>query len=192
MTAAMIPIGPAPRDEHVLADEPERQRSVHGVAERVEDRRELVRNLGGKPKDVGGRQDEALREASAAVNSDTLGVAAEMPPPGPAIPAMSARDVSLPSDSLSHAVVDDGRSELHDGPDEFVASNQRDGDGLLRPLIPLVNVPVGPADRRVTHLNHDVVRGGSRLFGIGDEPDSGTRMRFDESFHGLERTVGIG
>ena len=42
-------------------------------------------------------------------------------------------------------------------PDELVADRHRHGDGLLRPLVPLVDVDVGAADAGAQHLDQHVV-----------------------------------
>ena len=48
---------PGAGDQHVLADQIEGQRGVHGIAERIEDRGDLVRHV------VGDRHDIVLRDA---------------------------------------------------------------------------------------------------------------------------------
>ena len=46
---------PGPGDQHVLADQIEGERGVHGIAERIEDGADLVVDLGRQVDDVEGR-----------------------------------------------------------------------------------------------------------------------------------------
>ena len=52
---------PGAGDQHVLADEIERQRGVDGVAERIEDRAELVVDVVGQRHDVERRDPHDIR-----------------------------------------------------------------------------------------------------------------------------------
>ncbi len=57
-------------DQHVLADQIERQRGVGGVAERVEDRGDLVGDCVGQLEHVGRRHHQVLGEAARPVDAD--------------------------------------------------------------------------------------------------------------------------
>ena len=59
-----MPIGPGAGDQHVLADQVELQRGVHGIAERIEDRADLVGDVVGQRHDVEGGQAQILGEGA--------------------------------------------------------------------------------------------------------------------------------
>ena len=66
----MRPIGPAPTDEHVLAEDRERERGVDRVAERVEDRGDVLVDARPVVPDVGHRQDDVLGEGAVALDAE--------------------------------------------------------------------------------------------------------------------------
>jgi hypothetical protein len=49
-------------DQHVLADEIERERGVRGVAERIEQRRHVIADRRGQLERIEGRNHQILRE----------------------------------------------------------------------------------------------------------------------------------
>ena len=73
-------------------------------------------------------------------------VRAEMAAAGQAVAAASADDVAFAADDVAGLKIGDVGADLDDFADEFVADDHRHGDGLLRPLVPLVDVQVGAAD----------------------------------------------
>src|SRR3954453_15215011 len=80
-------------------------------------------------------------------------VRTKMPPPRKAISAVSTGDVSLADDEVA------ARKALHVIPDsinntgKLVPDRHRHWNGILRPLIPVVDVHVSPADRRLQHTD---------------------------------------
>ena len=97
----MMPIGPGAGDEHVLADEVERERGVRRVAERIEDRRDLVGDVVGNPEGVERRNHEVLGERALAIDADAHRVAAEVAAAGAAVAAEAAGDVALARDAVA-------------------------------------------------------------------------------------------
>ena len=71
-------------------------------------------------------------------------------------------------------------SDLDDLADELVADDERDGDRLLRPCVPRVDVQVGAADAGLAHADEDVVDPDLRL-GHVLEPESRLGLRLHES-----------
>ena len=86
-------------------------------------------------------------EGAGPVDADAERVAAQMPPARPAIAAMAADDVAFARNTLADLVFGDRRAEIGDGADEFVAGHHRHRHRLLCPLVPVVDVDVGAADR---------------------------------------------
>ena len=72
---------PGAGDQHVLADQVEGQRGVDGIAERVEDRGDLVGHVVGDRHDIVLRDRQIFAEGARPVDADAERVAAEMPPP---------------------------------------------------------------------------------------------------------------
>ena len=64
-----------------------------------------------------------------------------------------------------------------------MADDEGDGDGLLRPGVPLVDVEVGAADAGVEDADFDVV---DADVGLGDvfEPEAGFGVRLTRAFMG--------
>ena len=65
-------------DQHVLADDIEGERGVHGVAERIEDGADLVVDRVGQRHDVEGRDPQILGEGAGQVDADALGLGIEV------------------------------------------------------------------------------------------------------------------
>src|SRR6516165_5889418 len=83
-----------------------------------------------------------------AIDADALCIRAKMTPPRQTIAAMSAGDVSLAHDEIaarkSFYVVADSINHTS----ELMTDRHRHWNGFLRPLIPVVDVHIGTADRR--------------------------------------------
>ncbi len=144
--------------QHVLADQIEGQGRVDGVAQRVEDRGNLVRNVVGDRHDIVLRKGQIFAESAGPVDADAQRVAAQMPPARPAVAAMAADDVAFARDALADLVFRHRRAEIGHRSDEFMAGHHRHRNGLLRPLVPVVDMHVGAADRRLLDLDQHIVR----------------------------------
>ncbi|MCY1356045.1 hypothetical protein D9M69_424840 [compost metagenome] len=173
---------PGAGDEHVLADEIEGKGGVHGIAERVEDRRDLVGHVVRDRHDVIFRQADELAEGTRAVDADAERVAAQMPAAGAAVAAFAADDMALARHPLADMVLGDGRADLGDLAHELMADDHRHRDGLLRPLVPVPDVHVGAADRRFLHLDQHVVRADLR-HRHPLHPEAFFRLRFHQRLH---------
>ena len=88
-------------DQHVFADDIERQRGVHRIAERIEDRRDLVIDGVRQLERVDGRNRRRTRRSTRAIHADADGVAAQVPPPGAAVAAVAASDVAFAGDAIA-------------------------------------------------------------------------------------------
>src|SRR5579871_2721661 len=82
---------------------------------------------------------------------------AQMPPAGPTVPAVTARDMSFGRDTVAELVIVDAGTQRHDAPDELVADDEPGRDRALGPLVPLVDMQVGAADRRLLDLDQHLV-----------------------------------
>ena len=169
-------------DEHVLAEHRERERRVDGVAERVEDRGDVLVDPGPVVPDVRHRQRDQLGEGARPLHAEPDRVRAQVPPPGHAVAAAAADDVALAADDVAGMEVAHVRADLDDLAHELVPDHERHRDRLLRPGIPRVDVEVGAADPGLAHPDQDVVDPDLRL---GDilEPEPRLGSRFDERSH---------
>ena len=145
---------PGAGDEHVLADQVERQRRVHGVAERVEDGQSVERDPLVRRPDVDRRERQVLGEGAGRGRADAHAVRAEVTAPGAAVAAVAADDVPLAGRQLPELEAAHPVSQLDDPAHELVAGDQRHGDRALRPLVPLVDVHVRAADGGLEHTDH--------------------------------------
>ena len=88
-------------DQHVLADQVEGQRGVGGVAERIEDRGDVVADRVGQLEGVVGGDRQVLGERPGTIDADADRVAAQVPPAGAAVAAVAAGDVALARDAVA-------------------------------------------------------------------------------------------
>src|SRR5690606_4896508 len=102
-----------------------------------------------------------------AVDADADGVRAQVRAPAAAVAAVAADDVALGGDALSDLVTAHARAQFGDAADELVADDQTRLDRALAPLVPQVDVQVGPADRGLLDLDQHLVgarRGNRDIF----------------------------
>src|SRR6185312_6164766 len=107
------------------------------------------------------------------------GVAAQVPLAGAAVAAMTAGDVAFTGDALAHLEALYFAADLRHHAHELVAHGHGHRDGLLCPLVPVVDVDVGAADGGLADLDQQVV-----VADLGTrhvlQPDALFRLRFDE------------
>ena len=181
--AAMMPDRPGAGDQHVLADQREGQRGVHGVAERVEDRGDVEVDRDPVHPDVGGGQRDVLGERAVAAHAEADGVAAQVPAAGQAVAALAADQVALAADQVADRDVRRRRRRLDDLADELVAEDQR---GARRACCAQASqepdVQVGAADAGAQHLDQHLAGTGPRL-GYVHEPQAGLGLLLDKRLH---------
>ena len=86
------------------------------------------------------------------------------------------------ADEIADIVAMHIRADRGDLADELMADDRAQLDGLLRPLVPIVDVNIGAADAGLQHLDENVVDAVGRLRHVL-EPESGLRLRFHQCFH---------
>jgi hypothetical protein len=178
----MMPIGSGTRHQHILADQIEGKRGVDRIAQRIEDCRDFIRHIVGDRHYIVLRDRKVFGECAGTIYADAQRVAAQMAPARSAVSAMAADDMSLARYALADFVFSDGCAEIRDGSDKFMAGDHGNRHGLLRPLVPIVDMNVGAADRVFFDLDQHVVRadlGKRHLL----HPDAGFGFRFDECAH---------
>ena len=150
-------------DQHVLAQHGERQRRVHGVAERIEDRGHVAVDGRVVQPHVGHRQRQVLGERARAIDADALRVLAQVPAAGQAVAATAADDMAFAADDVARPEVGDVRADRDDLADKLVPDHHRHRNRFLRPGVPVVDVYVGPADAGASDLDQHVVDADLRL-----------------------------
>ncbi len=151
---------------------------MHGIAERIQDRRDLIVDRRRQLERVERRDDEVFGERAGPVHADADGVAAQVAASGAAVAAVAAGDVTLARDAIARLEARDFAADLHDLAAVFVPDRHRHRDGLLRPGVPVIDVHVRAADGAALDADQDVVRAGD---GFGDllQVDAGSRASFD-------------
>ena len=130
---------------------------MHRVAKRIEDGSDLGIDLRIVSPDIGHRENDELGEAARTAHSDSLGVRAQVAAAGQAVAATSASHVPFTADQFSGPVIVHVRSDGHNFADEFVSDDERHRNCGLRPVVPLVNVEIGPTNPGKMHANLNVV-----------------------------------
>src|SRR5690606_8754802 len=100
------------------------------------------------------------------------------------VATMAAHDVALGRYALADGVALHAGADLDDAADEFMADDQARPDHALRPVVPLVDMQVGAADRGLLQPDQDLVRtdpGHRHLF----HPDALGGIAFDQGLHRL-------
>src|SRR5439155_1164270 len=169
-------------DEDIFASELERQRAVHGVAERVEAGADLVGHPRRQDVRVRRRNADVLGECARPLHADTDRVAAEMTPPGAAVAAMPAGHMALDRDALAYYETAHLAADLGDRALELVTDDERDRDRLLRPRVPIPDVKIGAADRRVVDAHEEIVGADRGTRGVL-EPDPRLSAALHERAH---------
>src|SRR5215831_11358745 len=105
-----------------------------------------------------------------------------MPPAGAAVAAVSASDVTFARDAIADGKSAHLASDLDHGSAILMTDRHGNGNGLLRPRIPVVNVHIRSADRSFVDRNAYVVgaKDGRRNVLKFDARSS---AMFDERFH---------
>jgi hypothetical protein len=150
-------------DEHVFSEHRKRKRRMNGITERIEDCSHLLIDLRVVPPDIRHGQRDELSEGPWAVDANALRVGAEMPSPCKAVSATTADDMAFTAHDIARMEVVYIRADFHDLPDKFVTDGHRDRDGLLCPLVPLVNVDIRSADTGMPNTDQYIIDADKRL-----------------------------
>src|ERR1700733_11407423 len=136
--------------------------------------------------DVGHGESDVFSESAGAVDADAGGVGAEMAAAGEAVAAATAGHMAFAGDEVADLEVGDVGADGGDFSDEFMADGHGDGDGLLSPLVPLINVDIGAADACAANADEDVV---DAIVGLGYilEPEAALGAGLDECSHCISR-----
>src|ERR1035438_8649914 len=119
---------------------------------------------------------------AASQTAHAAGMGAQVAAPGEAVAAASAHHMALAAHDIAGEEIGDVGAHLDDPSDELMADGHRHGDGLLRPVVPFINVDVRAADSGPQYLDHHIVDpdfGHVHVF----EPETRLAAAFHQSFH---------
>src|SRR5579871_6035928 len=105
-----------------------------------------------------------------------------MAPSGEAVPAPAANYVPLAAHNVAWKEVVDVRPDLYDFSHKFVPDRHRHMNGLLCPLVPLIDMNVGSADTRIAHADQHIIdanRGCRNIL----KPESALRLALHQCLH---------
>ena len=150
---------------------------MHGVAKRVENRRQIVGDIVRNFKSVKRRDHQIFGKAARTVDADARGIAAQVRTPGAAVTAVAAGDMPFAGNAIAKLKAANLLTDAHHFADVFMAHHHRHRNGLLRPLIPVVDVHVGTANRGLANFNQQIVMADFRFRHVG-HPDAFFRLQF--------------
>ena len=190
------PDRPGPGDQHVLSHQVESERGMDRIAERIEDRAELVVDVVGQRHDVERRHPHIFGEGAGDVDADAARLRREddrrvhvqqlhrlRQAVAAARRATSHADhVALARHPLADPEALHVRADFGDLARIFMPDRHRSRNRLPRPLVPVEDVHVGAADPGLVHLDQDVV-GTDRRRRFVAQPKAGLRLFLDERFH---------
>jgi hypothetical protein len=130
---------------------------VHGVSQRIENSGDMIGNGIGHGPDVSRIDGKILRETAIPVNSNYSYIPADMTLSGAAEFTYSAGNMPLRAHSLPYAEVPDRFTEFHNLTLELVPGDKRGTDTVPAPLIPVINVYIGPTDARCPHFYENFI-----------------------------------
>ena len=174
--------GTCTRNKNVLAKNGECKRGVRCVAERIENCVHFLGNILFALPKVGKRNRRVLCKNSLNINADTASVGAQMSMTLHAVAAMSANDMTLAAYKVAHLEYRAFTLDFYDFAHELMTDNHRSLYGVLRPLVPFVNVNVRAANSGFVNFNECLT-----LFDYGDfrllKPKSFFSMSLYECVH---------
>ena len=181
--------GSCARDQHVLAQQIELLGRVHGVAEGVEDRADLVGHVVRQLDHVKGRGHDVFGEGALAVHADAARLGIEVEVPGARRLRVQVDDVAFRRDTLTDLQPPvDFRTNGDDLARKLVPGNHRRGHVLLGPLVPVPDVDVGATDGGPVHLDQHVLRPRLRHRRVDEfEPLHGSCL--GQRLHGLRHWI---
>src|SRR5689334_16912183 len=121
---------------------------MNGIAERIKYRGDLKRNPRMMPPDIGHWQRDVFGKRTRAIHPYSLGVSAQVSPPGKAVPASAANHVSFATHNHPWMEIAYVRAHLHNLADKLVPNHHRDGDRLTCPFVPIVDMQIRAANAR--------------------------------------------
>jgi hypothetical protein len=152
------------------------------VAHRVVDSADVVADRVVEVPDIRRRHRDVLGEAAVAIDADDFRVRANVCVAGAAEKTASVNDVTFGGDAITFLDVRHQAPDLGDVARELMADDKRRLASSSRPIVPVVDVDIGPADARAADADQDFVVPDLRFRNVPqNHPGSGGFLY--ESFH---------
>jgi hypothetical protein len=133
---------------------------------------------------VAGGQRNVLGEGASEVDANDSSVNAEMAPASAAVATPAADQVPFPAHQIAYRNVCDAGADLDHLAGELMAHRYRGLKSLLRPLIPRLNMQVGPANAGRFDFDQHIARP-DRWHRHLNQLEPWTWACLDEGFHWL-------
>lgn len=171
-------------DEDAAAADAGGHNGVHRVAERVEDRGDVVGDIGVDGPDVFFRHGDEFGEAAVSINAENIDLFTDVAVAGAAGLAHAAADVSFGTDALADTSAGDGGTDGVDAAHKFVAGGYADLDAAAAPGVPFVDMAIGAADAGVGD-GDETITGADLGYGrVFLEPEARFVFEFADGEHG--------
>ena len=102
---------------------------------------------------VGHGYGQVFRKGAGTVYADAAGVLAELAPTGEAVTATPTHHMAFSAYYIANLEIVNVATDFYNGTDEFVSNDHWDGDSLLSPGVPVVDMQVCPADPRTVYFD---------------------------------------
>ena len=122
------------------------ERGVDRITERVEDRRDFQIDVRLVLPDISYRNGNQLGKSAIGVYTDSPCICTKRTAAGHAITTSATDQMPLGADDIARLEIDHVRADIDDLTDKFVTDGSRNPDGLLCPVVPVINVEVRAAN----------------------------------------------
>ena len=128
------------------------------ISERIHNCQKVIRNAGIHLHYIACRDAQIFGESSVTVHTHANGVLADVLASTTAVTAVAAGYMPLSSNAVTYLeILPHSASEFNDFTHILVANRHRGLNGVLRPLVPVVDVQVGAADCNFLDFDKNVV-----------------------------------
>ena len=158
----------ATSDSNRLGRNLSRQHAVHGVSQRIQNRRVLLRNGRIELPDIRFRNHHVFGKRPVGIHADDLHVLADVGFAGAALQTLAAGHVHLRGNKVAFFHAGDFVAEGRHLAAKFMAGNQGRMNPVLRPAVPLVNVQISAADGSDFYLDQHIVPAKRRNLDFAD------------------------
>ena len=169
-------------DQYVLANQIPHQRGMGGIAESIEECNNIFIQVFIDGDNVACRNHQIFSEGTVAVYAHTLGVLTPLDVAVVTVAAVAAGNVTFTTDPLAYIETGDAVTQTGNFTDIFM-SNGLTGLYMLRgPIVPQINMDIGPADSGLVYFNQNLTGTGDR-YGDFSQFQTGTGRGFYNCIH---------
>ena len=144
-------------NEHIFAKYVKRERCVGGVAQRIKTGEDIGWNCRVAVPEIGDRDAQILGICAGAVDTDTAGAHAQVTPARQAVAAPAANQMTLTGNQVTGFKIMHIGADLGHPADKFVSHHHWHRNGLLGPVVPVINVHIRSADGGFVDLYEHIV-----------------------------------